>query len=64
MTTPAAEAVDPVDAEQPPGDTEQPPGELVLLRHGATEWSASGKHTGRTDVPLCSLGEQQAARVA
>jgi broad specificity phosphatase PhoE len=45
-------------------DTEQPTGELVLLRHGATEWSASGKHTGRTDVPLSSLGEQQAARVA
>ncbi|HEY5051241.1 MAG TPA: histidine phosphatase family protein [Acidothermaceae bacterium] len=45
-------------------DTEQPLGELVLLRHGATEWSAGGKHTGRTDVPLSSLGERQAARVA
>lgn len=45
-------------------DSEQPPGELVLLRHGATEWSASGKHTGRTDVPLNAHGEQQAARVA
>jgi broad specificity phosphatase PhoE len=45
-------------------DAEQPAGELVLLRHGATEWSASGKHTGRTDVPLSPLGEQQAARVA
>ena len=45
-------------------DSEQPPGELVLLRHGATEWSASGKHTGRTDVPLSSLGEEQATRVA
>jgi broad specificity phosphatase PhoE len=45
-------------------DAEQPVGQLVLLRHGATDWSASGKHTGRTDVPLSSLGEQQAARVA
>ena len=45
-------------------DTEQPVGELVLLRHGATEWSASGKHTGRTDVPLTLLGEQQAQRMS
>jgi broad specificity phosphatase PhoE len=36
----------------------------VLLRHGATEWSASGKHTGRTDVPLTSTGEHQAQLVA
>jgi len=48
----------------PPVDSEQPVGELVLLRHGATQWSASGKHTGRTDVPLTSLGEQQAHRMA
>ena len=45
-------------------DPEQPAGELVLLRHGATEWSASGKHTGRTDVPLTLLGEEQAGLVA
>jgi len=45
-------------------DTEQPAGQLVVLRHGATNWSASGKHTGRTDVLLSSLGEQQAARLA
>lgn len=39
-------------------------GEIVALRHGATEWSAVGKHTGRTDVPLSADGEQQAERVA
>jgi broad specificity phosphatase PhoE len=39
-------------------------GEIVALRHGATEWSAEGKHTGRTDVPLTPDGEQQAKRIA
>jgi broad specificity phosphatase PhoE len=33
---------------------------VLLVRHGQTEWSASGRHTSRTDLPMTADGEEQA----
>jgi probable phosphoglycerate mutase len=35
--------------------------EIWLIRHGETEWSKSGQHTSRTDLPLTEEGEKRAA---
>ncbi|BDZ44352.1 histidine phosphatase family protein [Naasia aerilata] len=36
---------------------------VVLVRHGETEWSRTGQHTGRTDIPLDQAGEYKAQLV-
>ncbi len=38
--------------------------ELLIIRHGATEWSAGGRHTGRTDMPMTPEGEAEVKALA
>jgi broad specificity phosphatase PhoE len=40
--------------------SESPLGRIYLVRHGETDWSRTGRHTGRTDLPLTRYGEEQA----
>jgi probable phosphoglycerate mutase len=44
-------------------DTRPLPREITLVRHGATAWSKTGQHTGRTDIPLERDGREEAVEL-
>jgi len=45
-------------------DAQNPPLQLFVIRHGETEWSLSGQHTGVTEVALTAHGEDEARSLA
>jgi broad specificity phosphatase PhoE len=53
-----------VTAPRTAGRSTEPAEHVVVVRHGETEWTLSGQHTGRTDVPLTELGRHEAELLA
>jgi glucosyl-3-phosphoglycerate phosphatase len=52
------------DLDAPGTDDERPGRRLVVLRHGRTEWNATGRGQGHADIPLDETGHAQAAAAA
>ncbi|MFX0539532.1 histidine phosphatase family protein [Ornithinimicrobium sp. Y1847] len=49
--------------DTPPGGPDVPRHRLILIRHGETQWSRTGQHTGLTNLPLLPEGERGAAEL-